>query len=82
VWYDVAGQNCKKVTHSAPHCLCATGKFSNFEIFAADSKMFENFPADSIFFEKLSRRFKKFDGKLTHSAPFSVPVAHLVVCYG
>jgi hypothetical protein len=58
----VAGQNCKKDTRSAPQCLCATGKFSNFEFFC--------------------RRFKLFDGKVIHGAPFSVPVAHLVVRYG
>jgi hypothetical protein len=78
----VAGQNYKKVTRSAPHCRCVMGKFSNFQIFAADSKMFENFPTDSNFFEKISSQFKKIDGKLTHGAPFSVPVAHLVVRYG
>jgi hypothetical protein len=45
-----------KLTRSAPYSPCATGKFSNFENFAADSKMFENFPAYSnfIFFKKFS----------------------------
>jgi hypothetical protein len=77
----VAGQNFKKVTRSAPHGPCATGNFSNFENFAADSKMFE-FSANSKKFNKIPRRFEIFDGKLTHSAPFSVPVAHWVVRYG
>jgi hypothetical protein len=36
------------------------GKFSNFQNFAANSKMFENFPAN----------FKKNVRKLTHSAPY------------
>jgi hypothetical protein len=39
---------------------CATDKFSNFQNFAANSKMFENFPAN----------FKKFGRKLTHSTPY------------
>jgi hypothetical protein len=47
----------------------ATGKFSNFENFPADSKMFENFPAYS-FFKKSSRRFKKYGMKLSQSAPY------------
>jgi hypothetical protein len=78
----VAGQNCIKATRSAPHCLCATAKFSNFENFVADLKIFENFIANSIFFQKTSRRFAIFDGKLTHDAPFSVSVAYWVVRYG
>jgi hypothetical protein len=44
--------------------------------------MFENFPTISKKIVKISRQFKKFDGKLTHGAPFSVPVAHWVVRYG
>jgi hypothetical protein len=44
--------------------------------------MFENFPAILKFFVKISHQFKKFDGKLTHGAPFSVPVVHWVVRYG
>jgi hypothetical protein len=38
-----------KFARSAPYSPCATGKFSNFENFTADSKMFENFPAYSNF---------------------------------
>jgi hypothetical protein len=49
---------------------CATGKFSIFENFATDSKMFENFIAYLNFFFKKSHRFKKFGTKLTHSAPY------------
>jgi hypothetical protein len=72
----VAGQNCKKLTRSIWTMWCATGKFSNYQKFAADSKNFENFPTDSKKIVFFSRRFKKFDGELTHSATFSVHVAH------
>jgi hypothetical protein len=44
--------------------------------------MFENFPTILKFFVKISRQFEIFYGKLTHGAPFSVPVAHWVVRYG
>jgi hypothetical protein len=47
------------------HGLCgATGKFSNFENFAADSKMFENFPAYSIFLKKIPADSKNLTGNL------------------
>jgi hypothetical protein len=42
-----------RLTRSAPYSPCATGKFSNFENFAADSKIFENFPAYSDFLKKI-----------------------------
>jgi hypothetical protein len=50
----VAGEKKLKLTRSAPYSPCVTDKFSNFENFAADSKMFENFPAYSnfIFYKK------------------------------
>jgi hypothetical protein len=51
---------------------CATGKYSNFENFAADSKMFENFLADS----------KKLAGNLPVAHHICIPVAHWAVRYG
>jgi hypothetical protein len=46
----VAGENLKKITCSAWAMWCATVKF---EKFAADSKMFENFPIYSNFLKKI-----------------------------
>jgi hypothetical protein len=66
----MTGQNFKKVTRSAPHGPCATGKFSNFENFAADSKMFENFAADLNFFEKIPANSKNWMGNLSMAHHF------------
>jgi hypothetical protein len=43
-----------KLTRSAPYSPCATAKFSNFENFAADSKMFKKILPYSNFFKKNS----------------------------
>jgi hypothetical protein len=51
---------------------CATGKFSNLEIFVADSKIFENFPADS----------KYLAGNLPIAHHICIPVAHWAMRYG
>jgi hypothetical protein len=53
---------------------CATGKFSNFENFAADLKMFENFLAYSIFFKKNSTDSKTLAENL--------PIAHHIYMTG
>jgi hypothetical protein len=37
----------KKLTRGAWAMWCAMGKFSNFEFFSTNSKMFEKFPAYS-----------------------------------
>jgi hypothetical protein len=51
---------------------CATGKFSNFQNFAADSKMFKFFAANS----------KKLAGNLPVAHHICIPVAHWAVRYG
>jgi hypothetical protein len=78
----VAGKNFKKLTRSAWAMWCATGKFSNFENFAADSKMFENFPAYLNFFLKNPADFKNLAGILPIAHHLYIPVAHWVVRYG
>jgi hypothetical protein len=61
---------------------CATGKFSNFENFAADSKMFENFPAYLIFLKKVPADSKKLAGNLPITHNICRPVVHWAVRYG
>jgi hypothetical protein len=68
----VAGEFFWKLTRSAWGMWCATGKFSNFENFAADSKMFEKISADS----------KKLAGNLPVAHHICIPVAHSTVLYG
>jgi hypothetical protein len=55
---------------------CATGKFSNFENFPADSKMFENFLAYSVFLKKVRADSKNMAGNLPIAHHICIPVAH------
>jgi hypothetical protein len=65
-----------KLTRSAPYSPCATGKFSNFENFAADSKKIENFPAYSNFLKKIPADSKNMAGNLPIAHHICIPVAH------
>jgi hypothetical protein len=61
---------------------CATGKFSNFENFAVDSKMFKKFLAYSNFFKKIPTDSKNLAGNLPIAHHICIPVAHQAVRYG
>jgi hypothetical protein len=58
---------------------CATG--TNFKIFAADSKMFENFPTYSIFLKKIPADSKILAENLPIAHHICIPVVHWAVRY-
>jgi hypothetical protein len=78
----MAGQNFKRLTRSPWAMWCTMGKFSNFENFVANSKIFENFATYSIFLKKFPANSKILMGNLSIVHHFCVPVAHWVVRYG